>query len=75
MSFLTVDDINRIFSHHPPKSVATAANHEEIRKEVRELALKWNRDLPSCPEKTIAIRRLQEAMMFANSAIAQASAE
>jgi hypothetical protein len=66
-------DIESIFSHHPPKSDEVAALHDTIRREVRLTATLFDAELPDSPEKTLAIRKLQEAMMYANSAIAQYS--
>lgn len=64
-------DIDSIFSYHPPKSDEVADAHDQVREGVRLLAREWNSLLPPSAEKTLAIRHLQEAMMFANSAIAQ----
>lgn len=64
-------DIESIFSYHPATSVHVQHFHETVRSEVKAVAQIFMEDLPDCPEKTIAIRKLQEAMMFANSAIAQ----
>ena len=75
MPYLKREDIDSIFSHHPPTKPGTAEAHDEVRKDVRELAHKWNESLPGSPEATLAIRYLQKAMMFANSAIAQDGAK
>lgn len=64
-------DIESIFSYHPANSNEVAMAHQRIRFDVKSVAHNWNHELPDCPEKTLAIRKLQEAMMYANSAIAQ----
>jgi hypothetical protein len=64
-------DIVSIFSHHPPEAEYISEAHESVRDGCRTLAMKWNAFLPDSAEKTLAIRHLQQAMMFANSAIAQ----
>jgi hypothetical protein len=64
-------DIESIFSHHPPRSDEVATLHAEVRSEIRLVAHFFQAELPDSPEKTLAIRKLQEAMMYANSAIAQ----
>lgn len=64
-------DIERIFSHHPPKDQKQADAHHRVRKNVKMTAHVFNAELPESTEKTLAIRHLQMAMMFANSAIAQ----
>ncbi len=62
--------INNIFSYHPPLNTLTREKHEFVRESVGSLASKLNKVIPDSPEKTLAIRRLQEAMMYANAAIA-----
>lgn len=64
-------DIERIFSHHPPRGEEVRASHAQVRLECKSVALIFDELLPESPEKTLAIRHLQMAMMFANSAIAQ----
>lgn len=64
-------DIEEIFSHHPPRDESVQSAHDRVRSEVKLVAYMFKAELPTCPEKTLAIRKLQEAMMYANSAIAQ----
>ena len=64
-------DIDSIFSHHPPATKADVDLHARVRRAAKLTALVYGEELPDCPEKIIAIRKLQEAMMFANSAVAQ----
>lgn len=63
-------DIDSIFSFHPAGPLA-ANDHDMIRNELRQVAHFLNQNLPAGAEKTLAIRKLQEAMFYANSAIAQ----
>lgn len=63
-------DIEEIFSFHPPKNADVKALHEDVRREVKEVAYFFQAELPASPEKTLAIRKLQEAMMYANAAVA-----
>lgn len=64
-------DLESIFSHHPPASEEVANNHQLVRDLVKDLAYSLLLIVPPSPERTLAIRKLQEAMMFSNSAIAQ----
>lgn len=64
-------DIDSIFSYHPPKNENVAQSHEVIRSAMRDAASFVKHVVPDSAEKTLAIRHLQMAMMFANSAIAQ----
>lgn len=66
-------DLESIFSHHPPSDNSVAELHADVRLECKHLAYSFKEALPDSPEKTLAIRKLQEAMMYANSAIAQYS--
>lgn len=67
---LSEEDIDNIFSFHPPKNEDVAAAHEQVREGCRELAQDLKALCPDSPEQTTAIRKLQEAMMYANAAIA-----
>jgi hypothetical protein len=62
--------IEDIFSHHPPKDESVVDLHASVRLDLKEIALRFNASLPDSPEKALAIRHLQQAMMFANAAIA-----
>lgn len=64
-------DIESIFSYHEAKQESVRLAHEQIRLSVKMSAYDFQAVLPESPEKTLAIRYLQIAMMFANSAIAQ----
>jgi len=62
-------DAENIFTYHAPFG-NQAARYEGIRKFARAFAddiLKWT---PASPEQTLAIRKLQEVVMYANAAIA-----
>lgn len=64
-------DLDSIFSFHLPDSDEKRDHHDRIRESARLLAKDWDMFVPDSPEKALAIRKLQEAMMYANSAIAQ----
>ena len=58
------------YLHHPPKG-DQAERYAAIRAKICETA-KVVRDLtPCCPEQSIALNKLDEAMMIANAAIAR----
>lgn len=63
-------DVETIFTYHPPKDEETKNLYADIRVVFREVALALYDDLRDGPEKTLAIRKLQEAMMYANASIA-----
>lgn len=65
---LGLREIVRRFGH-PRASAATISQLEENRHRVIELALYYDETLPEGPEKTNALKRLQEASMWANVAV------
>lgn len=67
------DNIVNRFEHHPPKDAFTISQHENIRAETRELAKFYDATLPEGREKALAITQLEQALMWANAAIARAN--
>jgi len=68
---MTNDNIVKRFEHHPPKDEFTVSQHENTRAETRELAKFYEATLPEGREKALAITKLEEALMWANAAIAR----
>ena len=66
---MTEAQIKTIFSYHPPHG-DQAQRYERLRAGGGELARLINDFAPESAEKTLAIRRVQEAVMYANAAIA-----
>ena len=62
-------DVERIFTYHPPKG-DQAERYVLLRDAAKGLALLIRGSTPISPEQTLAIRKLQECVMFANAAIA-----
>lgn len=65
------DEIARNFTYHPPPNSGVADTHERIRERCRELADELNNTLPESRECSMAIRRLEETMMWANACVAR----
>ena len=65
------NDIENRFSYHAPSSDEVRNTHEIIRNRLRVLAHSLNGALPECREKSLAITHLEEAMMWANAAVAR----
>lgn len=66
---MTQEDIENSFTYHPPKGTQPE-RYVLLRDNAKKLA---NLILTNCPpgaEQTIAIRRVEEAIMWANKAIA-----
>lgn len=64
-------DIDNRFEFHPATTEEKRSDHGSIRLACRELGHKFDRDLPPGREKALAITKLEEAMFWANAAIAR----
>lgn len=69
------DDIENRFAYHPPKNEETKNEHQLVRDQLKTLAHYWNGNLPEGREKSLAITKLEEAMFWANAAIARNNPE
>ena len=65
-----MDDLMRRFTYHAPKG-DQPARYEELRNEARLLAVTISDLCPKSREKSLAITRLEEAVMWANASIAR----
>ena len=67
---MTPTDITKRFTYHAPKG-DQPARYELIRDKARELAELMNGSCPESREKSLAMTRLEEAVMWANASIAR----
>ena len=67
---LSLSDMENRFAYHAPNDLQKTL-HEQIRKLHKDLSIKILRNLPGCREQSIAITKLEEAMMWANAGIAR----
>ena len=63
-------DLDNIFTYHAPKP-GQPERYETIRKLVKDIARLIIRNCPESRERDIAIMKLEEAVMWANSSIAR----
>ena len=69
---MTSGDIDKDFKYHAPNP-AQKVKYDELRAKGKELALLVYNSCPSSAEMTTAIRKVEEAVMWANAAIARHS--
>ncbi|WP_107091994.1 MULTISPECIES: DUF7681 family protein [unclassified Streptomyces] len=72
---LTPEEIERRFGYHPADTPERVAAHEEVRAACRDLALLFDGRLPKGREKALALTLCEQAMFWANAAVARESRE
>lgn len=65
------DDIEHRFAFHPATTQERRDDHALVRDRTHELANVFNQLVPDGREKDLAITKLEEAMFWANAAIAR----
>lgn len=67
---MTPEDLENRFTYHAPKP-GQGSRYETIRTRAREFATLVGEFCPDSREKSLAITHLEEAVMWANAAIAR----
>lgn len=65
------DQIENAFKYHRPKSREVADNHELVRGWAKTFADCILQSTPSSREQSVALTKVEEAMFWANAAIAR----
>lgn len=68
---MTTPDLRHRFAYHPPKNDAVREAHEYVRLNLGDLAAELDYLLPDGREKATCLTKLEEAMFWANAAIAR----
>lgn len=71
MPSITPEDLENRFSYHKPPNDEVGMRHDSIRHACLEAARSIVIDTPPGREQSLAITKLEEAMMWANAAIAR----
>jgi len=66
---MTINELDNVFSYHAPKG-DQAKRYNDIRESARQLAETIIYNTPASADQSAAIRKVREAMMTANAAIA-----
>lgn len=64
------DNIEDVFTYHPPESDDQIKSYSRLREEAKSLAEAILEETPVCGDQQAAIRLVREAVMTANAAIA-----
>lgn len=67
---ITIEEIEQRIIYHPPNEMAVA-KHTAIRKTIGDATIHFANELPEGREASLAITKLEEAMFWANAAIAR----
>lgn len=67
---LTIHDIDSRINYHPPSERAQQL-HQQARGLVRQTMIELNANLPDCRETALVMTKLEEALFWANAAIAR----
>jgi hypothetical protein len=63
-------DIEKRFTYHPPKA-AQPQRYEAMREGAKQLAYQIENSCPDSREKSLALTKIEEAVFWANAAIAR----
>lgn len=64
-------DIEHRFDFHPASTAEKRAEHGSVRAAMKALAIFVNENVPEGREKALAITNIEQAMFWANAAIAR----
>lgn len=69
---MDLDELANRFEYHPPRDQETVRRHHQVREACRYAANVLATVVPDGREKSLALTKLEEAMMWGNAGIARA---
>ena len=66
-----LNELEHRFLYHRPKNEDIADAHQDVRWQIGNVARQFGLKLPDSREKSLALTKLEEAMFWANAAIAR----
>ena len=66
-----IDDIEKRFTYHPPVTATQVVKYERLRSMAKEFAYQIEFDCPDSRERSLALTKLEEAVMWSNAAISR----
>lgn len=70
---MELKEIETRFTYHPPRDAEQRATYERIREQAKAFALYIALNTPESREQSLALTKLEEAVMWANAAVARRS--
>ncbi len=64
------DNLDNWFTYHSPPDQTTVLHYQEIRESGKDFAEYLFNEVPDCRERSLALIKIREAVMWANAAIA-----
>jgi len=68
---ITPEELEHRTSHHPPPNSNVAAMHGYVREAAHEMMMAVTELVPEGRELSLALTKIEEAMMWANAGIAR----
>lgn len=68
---ISQEELNNRFNFHPAGTKERQDAHKRIRSYLLQMATEFNESLPDSDETEEAIRKLEEAMFWANASLAR----
>lgn len=66
---VSLENALEVFKHHPPQG-EDILRHERLRIAAYDFTVVVLKNCPDCADRTAAIRKIREALMTANAAVA-----